>query len=654
MVKSYASTASSSCIERAGTRTPRTGHDAAGRGRVRRRPRRCRRRRTTRRRRRRIPTRSLSIDAGRGRRAGRLVRVRGHAPGRDLRAHPDERTRDAAALARALRPRDRPRRRGRRHPGDLRRVTRRRRRSPSRTSTSVRGTRPADRPARRVSVRRGAAATGDLRRRRIPAAPRRRSSTSVRAARASPGPGNLRGMAQTFTRMDESTAEQWAVIGRETIEHQSRVADRALDMLRSLAEITDGFAVDQLTHSLQTATRAERAGADPEMVFASLLHDIGKAVSVPNHPGDRGRDHQAVRAARGVRRRSAPTRTSRAGTTTRTSAAIPTPATSTRASRGSTSRRSSPTSGIRSAFDPDYDTLPARALRAARARDVRDRAARRPVADRRQRRSSAARRQGRDRLGRRPGPRAGERARARPRGRHGRARGAQRRLPGAGRSRRSKRTAVARSRSRPTSSTATQVAALVDAHGRRVRSARRPRQQRVPHGSRRAVRCRRPRRTGARSTTSTCGARSGSRRRASRTCATRPPNAVTRRSCSSSRCRCARSARTRARTPTSKAALRTAVQALALELGPARVRVNARRARVDRRPERRDVHRVGVREPCGSTPRRSCASEIEARIPLGLIPPQDEIAHSVVFFASPWSKVVTGQTLDVNGGEWFA
>jgi len=84
--------------------------------------------------------------------------------------------------------------------------------------------------------------------------------------------------------MDESTAEQWAVIGKQTFEHQDRVAERALGMLRSLAEITDGFAVDQLTHSLQTATLAERAGADEEVVFASLLHDVGKAVSVPNHP----------------------------------------------------------------------------------------------------------------------------------------------------------------------------------------------------------------------------------------------------------------------------------------------------------------------------------------------------------------------------------
>jgi len=88
----------------------------------------------------------------------------------------------------------------------------------------------------------------------------------------------------TFTRMDESTAEEWAVIGAETAKNQGRVADRILDLLCSLAEITDGFATDQLTHCLQTATRAERAGADDEVVVASLCHDIGKAISVPNHP----------------------------------------------------------------------------------------------------------------------------------------------------------------------------------------------------------------------------------------------------------------------------------------------------------------------------------------------------------------------------------
>jgi predicted HD phosphohydrolase len=89
---------------------------------------------------------------------------------------------------------------------------------------------------------------------------------------------------EQFRRMDESTAEQWAAIGAETMSHQGRVADRVLAMLSGLGEITDGFAVDQLTHSLQTATRAQEAGADDEMVVASLCHDIGKYVSVPNHP----------------------------------------------------------------------------------------------------------------------------------------------------------------------------------------------------------------------------------------------------------------------------------------------------------------------------------------------------------------------------------
>ena len=88
----------------------------------------------------------------------------------------------------------------------------------------------------------------------------------------------------TFTRMDESTAEQWAEIGRQTSANQTRVAERVLELLRSLEEITDGFATDQLTHSLQTATRAQRDGADDEIVVAALCHDIGKAISVPNHP----------------------------------------------------------------------------------------------------------------------------------------------------------------------------------------------------------------------------------------------------------------------------------------------------------------------------------------------------------------------------------
>jgi predicted HD phosphohydrolase len=88
---------------------------------------------------------------------------------------------------------------------------------------------------------------------------------------------------EQFTRMDRSTAEQWAAIRAASAPHQAAVPDRILDMLRQLGSVTNGFAVDQLTHSLQTATMAERAGADPELVLGALLHDTGKLVQVPNH-----------------------------------------------------------------------------------------------------------------------------------------------------------------------------------------------------------------------------------------------------------------------------------------------------------------------------------------------------------------------------------
>src|SRR4051812_45462131 len=88
----------------------------------------------------------------------------------------------------------------------------------------------------------------------------------------------------SFRRMDESTAEQWKVIGEETATNGGRVAERVLMLLRSLSEITDGFATDQLTHCCQTAALAEAAGADEEVVVAALCHDVGKAISVTNHP----------------------------------------------------------------------------------------------------------------------------------------------------------------------------------------------------------------------------------------------------------------------------------------------------------------------------------------------------------------------------------
>ena len=44
-----------------------------------------------------------------------------------------------------------------------------------------------------------------------------------------------------------------------------------------------GFAVDRLTHSLQTATLAHRDGRDEEYVVCALLHDIGDTLGTYNH-----------------------------------------------------------------------------------------------------------------------------------------------------------------------------------------------------------------------------------------------------------------------------------------------------------------------------------------------------------------------------------
>ncbi len=136
------------------------------------------------------------------------------------------------------------------------------------------------------------------------------------------------------------------------------MADRILAMLESLGDITDGFATDQLTHCLQTATLAERAGAEPEVVFASLCHDIGKAVSVPNHPAIAAEIIRPYVSDDDLPHDPGPTRTSRVATTTPTSAATPTPASSTAASPGSTWPPTSPTTGTRSRSIPTTTRCP--------------------------------------------------------------------------------------------------------------------------------------------------------------------------------------------------------------------------------------------------------------------------------------------------------
>lgn len=88
----------------------------------------------------------------------------------------------------------------------------------------------------------------------------------------------------SFTRMDQGRIEEWMVIGQAVAHRQSSMPSIIRALLRQLEEQVDGFAVNQLHHCLQTATRAVRDGASEEMTVAALCHDIGKVISVENHP----------------------------------------------------------------------------------------------------------------------------------------------------------------------------------------------------------------------------------------------------------------------------------------------------------------------------------------------------------------------------------
>ncbi len=99
---------------------------------------------------------------------------------------------------------------------------------------------------------------------------------------------------------------------------------------------------------------------------------------------------------------------------------------------------------------------------------------------------------------------------------------------------------------------------------------------------------------------------------------------------------------------TAKAALLTAAQVLARELGPDRIRVNTIVPGWLRGPTV-EHHLEAVASRTGSTVREQY-DELASSIPLGL-PTDADCADAAVFFASDLSSVVTGQALDVNGGE---
>ena len=101
----------------------------------------------------------------------------------------------------------------------------------------------------------------------------------------------------------------------------------------------------------------------------------------------------------------------------------------------------------------------------------------------------------------------------------------------------------------------------------------------------------------------------------------------------------------------SKAALLVAAQVLATEFGPEGIRVNsvvpgqiwggALEAHYEALAERRGIAIADV------------IAQVTRDIPLRQITRAEEIASAVVFLLSDRSAAITGQSLDVNGGNWF-
>ncbi|SHG58494.1 Predicted HD phosphohydrolase [Cognatiyoonia sediminum] len=86
-----------------------------------------------------------------------------------------------------------------------------------------------------------------------------------------------------FTQMKDGDKEDYDFLTAHEIEHTKGTADRLLKALVDLDEGLSGYQITRLGHSLQSATRAERDGADTDWVVAALLHDIGDIFAPYNH-----------------------------------------------------------------------------------------------------------------------------------------------------------------------------------------------------------------------------------------------------------------------------------------------------------------------------------------------------------------------------------
>ena len=87
----------------------------------------------------------------------------------------------------------------------------------------------------------------------------------------------------SYTRMADMTAADLALINADLEEDARELPGRLMNAVAELERFQGPLKVSRLEHSLQSATRALRAGKDKEYVAAALLHDIGDALAPHSH-----------------------------------------------------------------------------------------------------------------------------------------------------------------------------------------------------------------------------------------------------------------------------------------------------------------------------------------------------------------------------------
>ena len=100
-----------------------------------------------------------------------------------------------------------------------------------------------------------------------------------------------------------------------------------------------------------------------------------------------------------------------------------------------------------------------------------------------------------------------------------------------------------------------------------------------------------------------------------------------------------------------KGALNAATRHMANDFGPMGIRVNAlRMGWIGGAP----VYAYIDQQVAAGADRDTVIAGITDRIPLREIPPEVDCARAVMMFLSDYSRVVSGASLDVNGGEYMA